>query len=390
MPFSLYFNYIYPGVRDSGFDTHYIEISNIPGDISTTTFESIGSITNPDGSKPVIKFFIKKFNSYFELLGQFTINQTEVYLPYVTFRETFSTEQMPGSGFTKSFDLYADNLFEVLTNTATATPISSPSFQNVSGWTVLANPTYPLPESPYAYAGIEDYRNNGVWEVDLPWFINYSGYSHNRLWISTRGFLSFENNIYRTTTSNPTGALFSTNTIVVCGSNTFLGTDLVYNCLQVQYVTIGSAPNRRFVVRYVGQIRKSNVLVWQDFRWEIVFYESDKTKFDIIVDPNNTGRQFDTYRCYSRDNTPYADLTPPSTTSITGTAIVRNRRSCNDILTYVNSAGTTVNYYYGNTSKLAVAYNYNEQRPITFTYANNDQQFYYSGGQFGIYTSPPV
>lgn len=388
MPFSLYFNYIYPGVRNSGFNTHYIEISNIPGDISTTTFESIGSIANSDGTKPLIKFFIKKLStSAFELLGQFTINQTEVYFPYVTFRETFSTEQMPGSGFTKSFDLYSDNLFENLTNTAIATPISSPSFQNASEWTVLANPTYPLPDSPYDYAGISDYQNNGVWEVDLPWFINYSGYSHNRLWISTRGFLSFENNVYRVTTSNPAGALLFTNTIVVCGSNTFAGTDLVYNCLQVQYVTIGSAPNRKFVVRYVGQIRKSNLLVWQDFRWEIVFYESDKTKFDIIVDPNNTGRQFDNYRCYSRDNINYADLTPPSTTSITGTAIVRNRRSCNDILTYVNSEGATVNYYFGNTSKLAIAYNYDEQRPITY---DNGQQVYYSGGQFGIYTSPPI
>jgi hypothetical protein len=100
-------------------------------------------------------------------------------------------------------------------------------------------------------------------------------------WVGTRGSISFENRTYRFSPSNPTSNSNS-NTIFIAGSSSIYS---LYNCTRVQYITLGSSPNRRFVIRYIGQLKYDSVNrpnVY-DFSWEIVFYENDRTKFDACI-----------------------------------------------------------------------------------------------------------
>jgi hypothetical protein len=126
----------------------------------------------------------------------------------------------------------------------------------------------PTGEGSIAYAAPWDNHVTGnTYEAVMPFLFTYDGNTYSSCFISPNGFITFG-------TIQPVANLYAplSNGALYSGAVSALGIDLSSNGDDITYATLGSSPNRVFVVQYKNVIRKGVDL--GDFNFQIHLYES--------------------------------------------------------------------------------------------------------------------
>jgi hypothetical protein len=363
-----------------GYDDMYFIISNIAGDPSTSFVSDIATV-NPDGSRPRIDFYARETSGSpyqivdgFEILEYADFNQKDTSnarSSFVTFRNFVAGDDTPYlSNYpinAKSFNIYNPQFWEYAhsgTISGSSETITSDSLFSNN----VINPTYP-------YSSLDTYRqvqftypafdpsNNGIWEIPFPWTINYQGYRFNKCWVQSTGAIDFEDIKYKITPSTPNYGLATEQNTMFMTVGT---TSRIFNCDRIRYGTFGTSPNRTFRIKYLGQTKMTSTSgSWVDLVWEIRFFENDTTKYLFITqncpDASYLSTTWFAWKTTIMGNYYLFDRTLNISQLI-------NFRACTwqNLIDARTVPGGSVKLTFDNSStKFTLAYNYEEQRPLT-------------------------
>lgn len=360
-----------------GYDDMYFIISNIAGDPSTSFVSDIATV-NPDGSRPRIDFYARETsNSPYEIVGGFEIleytdfNQKDTAnarSSFVTFRNFVADDAPYLSNYpinSKSFDLYNPKYWEythdISVSPASETITSDSLFSNN-----VINPTYPY-SSLDTYSQVQftypafDPNNNGIWEIPFPWTINYQGYRFNKCWVQSTGAIDFEDIKYKITTFTPNYGLVTEQNAMFMTVGT---TSRIFNCDRILYGTFGTSPNRTFIIKYLGQTKISSTSgSWVDLVWEIRFFENDSNKYVFVAqncpDASYLSTTWFAWKDSVISNFKFFD----ATSNIS--KLIRKERTWQQLIDALDPFSSLKLTYDNSSTKFTLAYNYEEQRPLT-------------------------
>ena len=153
---------------------------------------------------------------------------------------------------------------QITTGTGTATVVSiASSLFGGAGLTASTTPT----------TGDND---DGYWSLELPFNVTYDGTSYNSIAIGTNSYLTFG-----------AGSIAFAN---LSASNPPLPKIMITaadnSAQRIYYGSTGSAPNRKYLVRWEGTSSPSGTVGSPTMVWEATFYENATTRVDIQIGVN--------------------------------------------------------------------------------------------------------
>lgn len=145
-----------------------------------------------------------------------------------------------------------------------------------TGYTQVSNYTFSESTSTYtAITGASIVFNNG-WDnnttpnnIAIGFTFNYNGTNYTTCSVNTNGFITFGTTLSNSTEYNPISS-----STAYSGAISALGVDLKSNGSAITYKTIGSAPNRVFVVQWTNAERDAED---GDFNFQIRLNETSNT-----------------------------------------------------------------------------------------------------------------
>lgn len=164
-----------------------------------------------------------------------------------------------------------NSAYSIVTSLGTATITSiALNLQNIT-----ANPdTTPTASDP-SY----EYDDEAYWTVGIPWSISFNGSTYNEVHVGSNSYLTFIAGSLAGFNPSPSAFSPALPKILVSAGD--------LSCQRIYTETIGSAPNRLFVIRYQGHTSYQNgILGSPTMEYEYHFYENDNDKIELHVNLN--------------------------------------------------------------------------------------------------------
>jgi hypothetical protein len=165
---------------------------------------------------------------------------------------------------TGTFSVSPNTGNQITTDTGTANVVSIAS--SLFGGAGLTSSTFPN-------SGDDD---DGFWTLSLPFNITYNGTSYNSVYIGTNSYLTFSGGSSQF--SNLSESSPALPKIMISAADN--------SAQRIYYGTVGSAPNRTYLVRWEGTNATSGTLGSPNMVWEATFYENAPTRVDIQIGVN--------------------------------------------------------------------------------------------------------
>jgi hypothetical protein len=157
------------------------------------------------------------------------------------------------------------NRITTSSGTATVTNITS----SLLGAGTLASSTIPTSGS----------NDDGYWPLSLPFTINFNGVAYTDVYIGTNSYITFGGGSPNYSGLGPT--VPSLPKIMLSAADN--------SAQRIYYGVEGSAPNRRYRIRYEGTNGVSGTIGFPNIVWEATFYENAPTQIDIQIGANANG-----------------------------------------------------------------------------------------------------
>lgn len=158
--------------------------------------------------------------------------------------------------FLLNFTFYTSQVsnYTFFESAGTYSPITSGTIAHSSGW------------------------DNGITSISFPigFTFNFNGTNYTGCNISTNGFITFG-----ATAPTSTNYIPISSTEAYSGAISAIGFDLISNASTIEYTTIGTAPNRTFVVQYNNARRYSGSTINGDFNFQIRLNETSNV-IDVV------------------------------------------------------------------------------------------------------------
>ena len=153
---------------------------------------------------------------------------------------------------------------QITTGTGTANVVSIPS--SLFGGAGLTSATTPT-------VGNND---DGYWTLSLPFNITYNGTSYSSIFIGTNSYITFGGGSAEYI--NMSASVPALPKIMISAADN--------SAQRIYYGTVGSAPNRTYLVRWEGTNATTGTLGSPNMVWEATFYENAPTRVDIQIGVN--------------------------------------------------------------------------------------------------------
>ena len=146
---------------------------------------------------------------------------------------------------------------------ATTSDLGEVSIDSTNGLTASVTPTTGT-------------NNNGFWEIDIPFNVNYISTNYNKVYIGTNSYLTFGNGSTNSTNISSTNPGFPK--IMVGAADR--------SAQRVWYGATGTVGDRIFRLVYEGSSQTSGTLGSPTVRYEYQFKEANPSQIDLIVEQN--------------------------------------------------------------------------------------------------------
>jgi len=178
----------------------------------------------------------------------------------------------------------------ITTTSATAATCEAITF-SLRGGSGLASSTTP---DVYDAVGGFNANDDGYWQIDLPFTVNYLAADYTTIYVSTNGYITFGTASYVVPTANTTPSI----------PKLFMSAgDL--SCQRLYYGVEGTAGSRTYTIRWEGTNSISGIIDSPNMVWEATFWEATPAQIDIQFGSNAqfgasfTGAQLATYGAIS-------------------------------------------------------------------------------------------
>ncbi len=165
---------------------------------------------------------------------------------------------------TGTFSVSPNTGNQITTGTGTANVVSIAS--SLFGGAGLTSSTFPN-------SGDND---DGFWTLSLPFSITYNGTSYNSVFIGTNSYITF--GAGSAEYINMSASVPALPKIMISAADN--------SAQRIYYGTVGSAPNRTYLVRWEGTNATTGTLGSPNMVWEATFYENAPTRVDIQIGVN--------------------------------------------------------------------------------------------------------
>ena len=201
---------------------------------------------------------------------------------------------------TGTFSVSPNTGNQITTGTGTANVVSIPSsLFGGAGLTSATTPTF----------GTND---DGYWTLSLPFNITYNGTSYSSIFIGTNSYITF--GAGSSEYINMSAGFPALPKIMISAADN--------SAQRIYYGTVGSAPNRTYLVRWEGTNATSGTLGSPNMVWEATFYENAPTRVDIQIGVNAKSGASATFYDTRFSGTSSAC---PTATGLIATALETNR-----------------------------------------------------------------
>lgn len=122
-------------------------------------------------------------------------------------------------------------------------------------------------------------NDDGFWTIALPWSINFLGTTYSQVFVGTNSYLTFGSGstIFSSlSSSNPAVPKIMISSADNSGQRIYFG-------------TVGTSPNRRYIIRFEGTASTSGTLGSPNMVVEYQFYESNINQIDFHIILNSRG-----------------------------------------------------------------------------------------------------
>ena len=214
---------------------------------------------------------------------------------------------------TGTFSVSPNTGNQITTGTGTANVVSIAS--SLFGGAGLTSSTFPN-------SGDND---DGFWTLSLPFSITYNGTSYNSVFIGTNSYITFSGGSSQF--SNLSESSPALPKIMISAADN--------SAQRIYYGTVGSAPNRTYLVRWEGTDATIGTLGSPNMVWEATFYENAPTRVDIQIGVN---AKSDAAAIFYDTRFSGTSSACPTATGLIATALESNRTwTWQDVRTWLQS-----------------------------------------------------